>query len=94
MAKRLFDLFGAALALAVLWPLLLVVARSGHTVNKDELMAFLAQRLAKWWLPDDVLVVDQLPHTATGKVLKMELRKPYRDHALPTPCPAFPASAI
>jgi fatty-acyl-CoA synthase len=64
-------------------PLLLVVPRSGHAVDKAELLAFMAQRLAKWWLPDDIVVVDSLPHTATGKIFKLELRKIYREHALP-----------
>ena len=65
-------------------PLLLVVAKPGQTVSPDALKRYLAERLAKWWLPDDIVVVDSLPHTATGKILKVELRKQYREHALPT----------
>jgi fatty-acyl-CoA synthase len=65
-------------------PLLLVVAKPGQTVNTAELKDYLAGRLAKWWLPDDIVIVDALPHTATGKILKVELRKQYREHALPT----------
>jgi fatty-acyl-CoA synthase len=64
-------------------PLLLVVARPGQTVNKAELLDHLSTRVAKWWLPDDVVFVAELPHTATGKLLKTKLREQYRDHPLP-----------
>lgn len=65
-------------------PLLLVVKRPGAEVDREALLAHLATRVAKWWLPDDVLFVDSLPHTATGKLLKTKLRELYRDHPLPT----------
>jgi len=65
-------------------PLLLVVARKGHSIDKAEVLQFLAERLVKWWLPDDVLQVDELPHTATGKILKTRLREQYKDYQLPT----------
>jgi fatty-acyl-CoA synthase len=45
-----------------------------------ELCELLASRFAKWQLPDDFVVVEELPHTSTGKLLKSELRKRYRDH--------------
>lgn len=61
-------------------PLLLVVTRQGHTVSRDELLDHLSGKVAKWWLPDDVVFVDELPHTATGKVLKVCLREQYREH--------------
>ncbi|KUI27354.1 long-chain fatty acid--CoA ligase [Mycobacterium sp. IS-1496] len=64
-------------------PLLLVVPRPGQRVDREELLADLAGKVAKWWLPDDVVVVDELPHTATGKLLKTALRERYRDHTLP-----------
>jgi fatty-acyl-CoA synthase len=64
-------------------PLLLVVLRPGHTVTREELIDFLSGEVAKWWLPNDVVFVDELPHTATGKLLKMKLREQYRDHQLP-----------
>jgi fatty-acyl-CoA synthase len=44
-------------------------------VTREELLAFLAPRLARWWLPDDVVFVDEIPHTATGKIAKRELRE-------------------
>jgi fatty-acyl-CoA synthase len=65
-------------------PLLLVVRRAGATVEAKEVLDFLSTRIAKWWLPDEVLFVDGLPHTATGKLLKTKLREQYRDHRLPT----------
>ncbi len=63
-------------------PLMLVVRRTGTSVTADELLTHLASRIAKWWLPDDILFVDALPHTATGKLLKTKLRETYKDHRL------------
>ncbi|WP_114395770.1 long-chain-fatty-acid--CoA ligase [Oleisolibacter albus] len=65
-------------------PLLVIVRRPGESLEKDELMAFLEARIAKWWLPDDIVFVDDLPHTATGKLLKTELRRRFANHVLPT----------
>lgn len=65
-------------------PLLLVVKRPGKEATRDELLAFLADKVAKWWLPDDVVFVDELPHTATGKLLKTKLRDDFRNYQLPT----------
>jgi fatty-acyl-CoA synthase len=48
------------------------------------MLAFLEDKVAKWWLPDDVLFVEELPHTATGKVSKATLRKRFEGHVLPT----------
>jgi len=64
-------------------PLLLVVPRAGAEVSKQSMLDHLSSRIAKWWLPDDVLMVDSLPHTSTGKLLKTKLRELYRDHQLP-----------
>ena len=64
-------------------PLLLVVLRKGQSASREEILDYLAGEVAKWWLPDDVVFVDELPHTATGKILKLELRRQYRDHQLP-----------
>ncbi|EAQ02034.1 medium-chain-fatty-acid-CoA ligase [Pseudooceanicola batsensis HTCC2597] len=61
-------------------PLLLVVRKAGASVEKSGLIDHLSGLVAKWWLPDDVLFVDELPHTATGKLQKMELRKRFGDH--------------
>lgn len=65
-------------------PLLLVVKRPGKDATRDEMLAFLADKVAKWWLPDDVVFVQELPHTATGKLLKTKLRDDYRNYQLPT----------
>ena len=65
-------------------PLLLVLAREGETVTKQGVLDYLEPRIAKWWTPDEVLIVDDLPHTATGKLLKTELRARYKDFKLPT----------
>jgi len=49
----------------------------GHKPDRDALIAFLAEKFPRWMLPDDVLVVDELPHTATGKIMKTRLRELY-----------------
>jgi len=56
-----------------------VTCKEGRSVTKAELLAFLAPKVAKWWLPDDVICVDAMPHTATGKVQKARLRSEYAD---------------
>jgi fatty-acyl-CoA synthase len=65
-------------------PLLIVVLKSGCEVTKDDLVAHLRDKVAKWWLPDDVVFVDEIPHTATGKILKTKLREQFRRYRLPT----------
>ncbi|WP_280190193.1 long-chain-fatty-acid--CoA ligase [Delftia sp. PS-11] len=65
-------------------PLLLVVPRPGQSVTRESMREFLSTRIARWWLPDDVLQVAELPHTATGKLLKTRLRQQYRNYPLPT----------
>ncbi len=64
-------------------PLLIVVPQEGKSVDKADMTAFLTGKVAKWWLPDDVVTVDELPHTATGKILKTELRKQFEGYKLP-----------
>ena len=64
-------------------PLLIVVKKAGQDVTRDHLLKFLDGKVAKWWVPDDVAFVDELPHTATGKLLKMKLREMFRDYRLP-----------
>ena len=64
-------------------PLLVVVPREGTQPTKDDLIQHLESRVAKWWLPDDMILVDELPHTATGKISKMNLRKQLEDYRLP-----------
>jgi fatty-acyl-CoA synthase len=64
-------------------PLLVVVRAEGATVESDELLTFFRGKVADWWIPNDVAFVDELPHTATGKVKKIELRRQFADYALP-----------
>ena len=65
-------------------PLLLVVRGEGSSLAKEDLLEFLDGKIAKWWMPDDVVFVEDLPHTATGKLYKAKLREKYRDYILPT----------
>jgi fatty-acyl-CoA synthase len=64
-------------------PLLVVVPREGRHLSKEVLLAWFEGRVAKWWIPDDVVFVRELPHTATGKLSKLELRKRLGDYRLP-----------
>ena len=65
-------------------PMLVVIPREGAAPDKAEILDFLADKVAKWWLPDDVVFVETLPMTATGKVSKARLRERFKDHRLPT----------
>jgi fatty-acyl-CoA synthase len=65
-------------------PLLVLVLKEKADAGKDDILAFLATKVAKWWLPDDVVFVDALPHSATGKLQKSRLREQFKDHVLPT----------
>jgi 3-(methylthio)propionyl---CoA ligase len=64
-------------------PLLVVVRAKGATPSREDILAYLAQRLAKWQLPDDVAFVEQIPLTATGKISKRELREQFDGYQLP-----------
>jgi acyl-CoA synthetase (AMP-forming)/AMP-acid ligase II len=64
-------------------PLLIVVPKPGREPKKDDLLAFMQGRIAKWWLPDDVVLIEEIPHTATGKIQKTTLRDMFRDYRLP-----------
>jgi fatty-acyl-CoA synthase len=65
-------------------PLLIVVLKKDETASKEELLGFLRGKIAKWWMPDDVAIVEEIPHTATGKIQKITLRERFRDYVLPT----------
>jgi fatty-acyl-CoA synthase len=65
-------------------PLMIVVREAGADVDGDGIIAYLEGKIAKWWMPDDVIFVDELPHTATGKLHKLKLREQFGDHVLPT----------
>ena len=65
-------------------PLLVVVRKPDRDPSKQDVLAFLDGKIAKWWMPDDVVFVTDIPHTATGKIQKSVLRKQFRDYRLPT----------
>ena len=65
-------------------PLLIIVRKPGKDVTRDELLKFYDGKIAKWWMPDDVVFTDALPLGATGKVQKNKLREQFREHRLPT----------
>jgi acyl-CoA synthetase (AMP-forming)/AMP-acid ligase II len=60
-------------------PVLVIVPKAGQQITRDEMIEFLAPQMAKWWLPDDVVFVSEMPMTATGKILKAKLREQYWD---------------
>jgi fatty-acyl-CoA synthase len=64
-------------------PLLVVVLKEGEALSRDQVLDFLRGKLVKWWLPDDVVFVDSLPHTATGKLSKLTLRQQLCDYRWP-----------
>jgi fatty-acyl-CoA synthase len=63
-------------------PLVLVVPRAGEAVDPGSVLALFDGKVARWWIPDAVVVVDQLPHSATGKLNKVALRERYKDYLL------------
>jgi fatty-acyl-CoA synthase len=65
-------------------PLLVVVRKPGSNLTRDQLLDHMRGKVAKWWLPDDVAFVDEIPHTATGKISKLALREKFRGYQLPT----------
>tara|TARA_Y100000815_G_C13323982_1_gene493431 strand:+ start:421 stop:2061 length:1641 start_codon:yes stop_codon:yes gene_type:complete len=65
-------------------PLLVVVPEVEKNVTKEDILDFFTGKVARWWIPDDVVFVSELPHTPTGKVLKTKLREDFSCHVLPT----------
>jgi fatty-acyl-CoA synthase len=65
-------------------PMACVVVKPGEELSKDEVIEFLTPRVAKWWLPDDVVFIDEIPKTSVGKFSKKDLRTRFADHQLPT----------
>ena len=65
-------------------PLLICVANEGTKPSGKDVLDFLDGKLAKWWMPDDVVFVDEIPHTATGKIQKLTLRDQFKDYVLPS----------
>ncbi len=65
-------------------PLLIVTRRAGSRLDRETLLEFLRPSVARWWLPDDVVFLPEMPMTATGKIHKLTLRERFRDYQLPT----------
>jgi fatty-acyl-CoA synthase len=65
-------------------PLLVIVLKAGQKASKEEMLGFLEGKIAKWWMPDDVAFVAEIPHTATGKIQKTALRAQFKDYVLPS----------
>jgi len=63
-------------------PILLAIKKTNANVSAESVKAFLKDKIVSWWMPDDVVFVESLPHTATGKLLKVNLRKEYCGHLL------------
>jgi len=68
-------------------PLLIVVPKKGQSVTGDEILEFMRGKTARWCLPDEVVFLEEIPHTATGKILKTALRERFKDHELATQGP-------
>jgi len=64
-------------------PVVVAVKKAGQEVTKAELLKFYEGKIAKWWMPEDVVFVAELPHTATGKLSKLTLRQQMKDYKLP-----------
>ena len=62
-------------------PLLIVIPVEGVTPDKDSILASLEGKIAKWWIPDDCVFVEEIPHTATGKISKKDLRDQFKDYS-------------
>ena len=65
-------------------PLLVIVRNPGSDVSKEAILQYMEGKIAKWWMPDDVTFVDEIPHTATGKIQKITLREQFAGYKLPT----------
>ena len=63
-------------------PLLFLITKDGNQIDKQEINDFLLEKVVKWWLPDDIIFVKELPHGATGKLLKVDLREKYKEHLM------------
>jgi fatty-acyl-CoA synthase len=64
-------------------PLLIVVPKKDQSPTREEILSFLQGKIAKWWMPDDVVIVDEIPHTAAGKIQKIALRERFKDYVFP-----------
>jgi len=65
-------------------PLLIVQLKQGQKATREEILKFMEGKIAKWWMPDDVVFVEGIPHTATGKILKTALRDQFKAYSFPS----------
>ena len=64
-------------------PLLIIQLKPGQKVTREDILKFMDGKIAKWWMPDDVVFVEGIPHTATGKILKTALRDQFKTYSFP-----------
>ena len=64
-------------------PVAFVVIKEGEELTKDEILEYLDGRVAKWWMPDDVVFIAEVPKTSVGKFSKKDLRKQFEDYVIP-----------
>ena len=64
-------------------PLLVIVLKKDQAATRDDILRFMQGKIANWWMPDEVVFVDEIPHTATGKIQKTVLRERFKDFVLP-----------
>lgn len=65
-------------------PLLVIVLKQGQSATKEEILSFMDGKIARWWMPDDVVFVEEIPHTATGKIQKVALRERLSTYVWPS----------
>jgi len=65
-------------------PLLIVQLKPDQKTTREDILQYMEGKIANWWMPDDVQFVDSIPHTATGKILKSQLRIQFKDYILPS----------
>ena len=70
-------------------PLLVLVPKKGEELCKNDILAFMRGKIANWWMPDDVVFVAEIPHTATGKIQKAVLREQFKDYQFPAANPGL-----
>jgi len=64
-------------------PLLICIPKEGRNPSESDVLEFMDGKIAKWWMPNAVAFVDEIPHTATGKIQKIELRKQFSTYSFP-----------
>jgi fatty-acyl-CoA synthase len=74
-------------------PLLVIVLKQGQSATKAEMLDYFQGKVANWWIPDDVAFVDEIPHTATGKIQKLALRERFKTYVLPAAADRMTASS-